>query len=284
MGKFDGVLICTDLDGTLLKNDKTISKENIDAINFFKQEGGLFTIVTGRMPFFVFDICEKIKPNVPFGCVNGAALYDYSKREYMWKAIMPSNVIELIKCIDDRFPDVGIQVNTFSNTFFCKDNISMQNFREVTNAPNIVCKYYEIDEPIAKIIFGSEYDEEIENIKEVLFAHPLADNFDFVRSEKTLFEILPKGTGKGTSVLKLCELINIDTQKTIALGDYDNDIPMFNTAKIGIAVSNACHEALNAADFITVSNEENAVAKVIYDLETGDFFNSVLTRTLSSGI
>lgn len=54
-------------------------------------------------------------------------------------------------------------------------------------------------------------------------------------------------------------------------GDYNNDISMFNAAKVGIAVFNGCPEALAAADFVTVSNEENAVAKVIYDLENGKY-------------
>ena len=52
MKKFEGCLICTDLDGTLFRSDKTVSKENIDAIEYFKSEGGYFTFVTGRMPFF----------------------------------------------------------------------------------------------------------------------------------------------------------------------------------------------------------------------------------------
>ena len=76
---------------------------------------------------------------------------------------------------------------------------------------------------------------------------------------------------KGTSIKKLCEILNIDKNKTIALGDYDNDISMFKAAKVGIAVKNACTEALAAADFVTVSNEENAVAKVISDLEKGEY-------------
>ena len=46
MGKFDGILICTDLDGTLLKNDKSVSEENLRAIEYFKREGGRFTFVT----------------------------------------------------------------------------------------------------------------------------------------------------------------------------------------------------------------------------------------------
>ena len=102
MGKFDGVLICTDLDGTLLKNDKTISGENVEAIEYFKREGGYFTFVTGRMPFFVTYVFDTVKPNAPFGCVNGAGLFDGIKGEYVWKAVMPDNVIELVKYIDDN--------------------------------------------------------------------------------------------------------------------------------------------------------------------------------------
>ena len=197
MGRFDGVLICTDLDGTLLKNDKTISCENIEAIEYFKREGGYFTFVTGRMPFFVSYVLDTIKPNAPFGCVNGAGLYDGIKKEYVWTASMPDKVTELVKCIDDYF--------------------------------------------------------------------------DFIRSEKTLYEILPRGICKGTSVIKLCDYLNIDIRKSIAIGDYNNDISMFRTAGTGIAVSNACEEALNAADFVTVSNEEHAIAKVVCDLERGKY-------------
>ena len=116
MGKFDKILICTDLDGTLFRNDKTISSENIKAIEYFKQEGGIFTFVTGRMPFFVFDVYEAVKPNGPIGCVNGAGLYDYVKGEYLWKQAVPDGVMELVEFIDKNFPDTGIHsyLYTFS--------------------------------------------------------------------------------------------------------------------------------------------------------------------------
>ncbi|MBQ7032247.1 MAG: HAD family phosphatase [Clostridia bacterium] len=271
MGRFDGMLICTDLDGTLLKNDKTISYENMEAIEYFKQEGGYFTFVTGRMPFFVSYITDTIKPNAPFGCINGGGLFDWVKEEYVWTAVMPDTVIELVKHIDDNFPDVGIQVNTFYKTYFCKENQTMKNFRKRTKLENIVCHYNDVKEPIAKILFGSENEQEIKNIEKMLKSHPLANGFDFIRSEKTLYEILPKGIGKGTSVKNLCRHLNIDVNKTIAIGDYNNDISMFKASGIGIAVSNACDEALAEADFITVSNEEHAIARVIYDLESGKY-------------
>ena len=271
MGKFDGMLICTDLDGTLLKNDKTISEENIEVIEYFKREGGYFTFVTGRMPNFVHDIAQIVKPNAPVGCVNGGGLYDYKSKKYLWKSVMPDSVLTMIKCIEERFSDVGIQVCTFEKSYFSKDNVSMQKFREVTNAENNVCHYTAIKEPIAKIIFGSENDEEIRMIEKELKIQASADEFDFIRSEETLYEILPKGIGKGTSIINLCHHLNIDIKKTIAIGDYNNDISMFKVAGIGIAVSNACKDALDAADYITVSNEEHAIAKVIFDLESGKY-------------
>lgn len=271
MGKFDGLLICTDLDGTLLRNDKTVSPENREAMDYFKREGGYFTFVTGRMPFFVSYALDAVKPNAPFGCVNGAGLYDAAKKEYVWTATMPDNVIALVQHIDEHFSDVGIQVNTFHKTYFCKENETMVHFRKLTNLENLTCHYKDVQEPIAKILFGSESEEEIKNIEKMLKSHPLSNQFDFIRSEKTLYEILPKGICKGTSITKLCDCLNIDIRKSIAIGDYNNDISMFRAAGIGIAVSNACEDALNAADFVTVSNEEHAIAKVISDLESGKY-------------
>ncbi|MBE6549251.1 MAG: HAD family phosphatase [Ruminococcaceae bacterium] len=271
MGIFDGILICTDLDGTLLKEDKTISKENLDAIDFFKREGGYFTFVTGRMPFYASDMYNMVRPNAPFGCINGGGLYDAVAGDYIWKMVLPYDVVDLVKSVDEKFSDVGIQVSTFYKAYFSKENYTMAHFREITNLPNTVEHYTRIKEPMAKIIFGSEEDDTILKIESVLKAHPLADNFDFIRSQSDLFEILPKGIGKGVAITKLVEYLNIDKNKTVAIGDYNNDISMFRAAKAGIAVSNACAEALEAADFVTVSNEENAVARVIYDLADGKY-------------
>lgn len=272
MAQFDGMLICTDLDGTLLKNDHTISPENLEAIEYFKKEGGTFTFVTGRMPFFVEDIYQAVQPNAPFGCVNGGGLYDHRKGAYIWQQVMPEGVNALIQCVEEHFPGVGIQVNTFDHTYFCKENLTMENFRAATKLENLVCHYRDVDEPVAKIVFGSEDDEEILGIQKLLYAHPSMAEFDFIQSEKTLYEILPKGTGKGMSITKLCQYLNLDIHKTLALGDYNNDIPMFRVAEIGIAVANACPAALKAADFVTVSNEEHAVAQVIRDLGAGKYF------------
>ena len=123
--------------------------------------------------------------------------------------------------------------------------------------------------PISKIVFGSPDEKEIERLSALLFAHPDADKFDYIRSEKTLYEILPKGISKGDLLLRLADLLGIDQKKTIAVGDYDNDISMLKAAGLGIAVANATANAKAAADLVTVSNEEHALARIICDLDEG---------------
>ena len=168
MGKFDGILICTDLDGTLYRNDKSISSENKSAIEYFKKEGGIFTFVTGRMPFFAVDVYKEVNPNAPVGCVNGAGLFDYEKNEYIWTAEISDGVFDLLKCVDENFPRIGIQVNTYHKVYFCKDNSVMEEFRKITCLPDCKSKYTDVGEPVAKIVFGVETESEIKELEKML--------------------------------------------------------------------------------------------------------------------
>lgn len=269
MGKFDGILICTDLDGTLLRNDKSISGENLEAIAHFEREGGYFTFVTGRMPFFVTDIYRTVRPNAPIGCINGGGVFDFERNAYLWKRELPRAALELVRAIDRAVEGAGIQINTFDRIYFAGENESMKNFRALTKVPNLVCHYDDVREPIAKVVFGDEEEARIARIRDTLLAHPLAGEFDFIRSERTLFEILPKGSGKGSVLPILAEILGINMARTVAIGDYYNDIAMLRAACIGIAVENARSEVKAAADYVTVSNEEHAIAHVIADLESG---------------
>ncbi len=269
MGRFDGILICTDLDGTLYRNDKTVSKENLSAIEYFKREGGYFTFITGRMPYYAGDALRLIEPNAPFGCVNGGGLFDHRSGEYVWNTRLDREAFDLVEHIEKLFPEVGIQVSSFYHTFFYRYNDAMIHFKTVARLPDLECHYREIEETIGKVIFATFVEEEIRGVEKALRSHPLADKFDFIRSEQTLFEILPRGVNKGMSITKLSEHLNIDISKTVAIGDYFNDVPMLRAAGLGVAVGNACDEAKAAADLVTVSNEEDAIARIIYDIRDG---------------
>lgn len=278
MPKFQNILICTDLDGTLLRNDKSISQENLDAIEYFKSEGGYFTFVTGRMPFFVREMYEAVRPNAPIGCINGGGVYDYERGRYLWTQTMPHSVLELVRDAERGIAGLGVQVNTFERIWFCRENEATEDFRRATGVPRLNCGYEDVDEPIAKSVFCDRNEGSIDRLHELLHAHPRAGEFDFVRSEKTLYEILPKGIHKGTVLPRLTAHLGTTMQKTIAVGDYNNDIGMLCAAGIGVAVANATPDAKAAADYITVSNEQHAIARIIADIEQGSLITSSETE------
>ncbi len=269
MGKFEGILICTDLDGTLLRNDKTVSRENLEAIEYFKSEGGYFTFVTGRMPCSATRILETVKPNAPIGCINGGGVFDHRTGQYLWKRPISRDVLEMVEYVDHTCLGVGIQVNTFDTIYFAKDNSAMELFREQTNAPNLVCHYREVEGDLAKIVFGDRTPGAIPRLDAALKCHPMADRFDLISSDPMLYEILPKGSNKGVVLPKLAEILSIDPAGIIAVGDYSNDVEMIRAAAMGIAVANATEDAKAVAKHITVSNQEHAIARIISDIESG---------------
>jgi HAD superfamily hydrolase (TIGR01484 family) len=160
-------------------------------------------------------------------------------------------------------------INTFEKAYFYKDNNAMVWFRKLTGLENIQAHYNDIDEPWAKIIFGHENEERLIELLQGMEKHPEAKSFDFVHTEKSLMEIMPKGINKGVAIHKFSELLGIDKRKIIAVGDFENDVEMIREAGVGIAVANACPGAKEVADIVTVSNEEHAIAKIIEDIEKG---------------
>lgn len=271
MKKFEGMLFCTDLDGTLFRDDKTISRENLDAIEYFKAQGGLFTFITGRPPVAAVDICRRIRPNAPYGCFNGGAIYDPAQQEYLWSMELPHSVCELVAEVDRCLPEIGIQYNTCKAVYFNKDNPALEYFRAVTGLENLACHYSRVSENAIKIIFAHMEDEAIAAVMELLHAHPRAGEFDFIRSERIFYEILPKGVSKGAVLSKMAQLLGIEMKNTVAVGDYNNDISMIRAAGRGFAVANAVPEAKEVADFITVSNNEHAIAVIIDGLDKKKF-------------
>ena len=128
----------------------------------------------------------------------------------------------------------------------------------------------EIARPFYKIVFLHCDGARIEALAELLHSHPLTDRSSYIRSEYELYEILPKGSCKGEGLRRLAAHLGIPMEKTIAIGDYDNDVSMIRAARLGVAVANAVPEAKAAADLVTVSNDESAIARIIYALDRGE--------------
>lgn len=269
MNRFENILICTDLDGTLLGSDKLISEENKKKIEYFISEGGYFTIMTGRSPQTAGKIADEIKVNCPYGCTNGGGLYDREKGKYVWVTHLADGYKDIVKYVEQRIDGIGYQATTEDTIYFCMENDAMEKYRLRTGAKNIRGCLDDINGGVVKIVFGDTDQDRMDRLEKMARSHPNAEKFDFVRTEKTLFEILPKNVNKGKALRMLCEYLNIDIKNTVAVGDYTNDVEMIKTAGIGVAVENANEDAKMAADYITASNDNDAIARVIEDIELG---------------
>ena len=83
MGRYDGYLFLSDMDGTLTYRDH-VSPENQEAIRFFQKEGGIFTIATGRPPMYIRRFLDQVEPNSYVVAVNGAVIYDLKEDHLVW--------------------------------------------------------------------------------------------------------------------------------------------------------------------------------------------------------
>ncbi len=267
MRKFEGVLIVTDLDGTLLRNDKSLSEENLRAIRYFQKEGGLFSFVTGRVPRGAKAVAETVKPNAPCGHGNGGVIYDHVACKTLWSRTLPASAVQLVEDTAAHFPTVGVILCTEDTAYFQRRNAASDKFRSDEGFDDVTGNICTITEPLTKAMFVDNDEQTLLAVAAYLAAHPLAEEFYFIRTDAAYYEALPKGVSKGGQIARLSDLTGVPVSRIIAVGDNDNDASMLKAAGVGVAVANASAAAKRAADRVTVSNEEHAIARIIKELD-----------------
>ncbi len=265
MGKYDGFLICTDLDDTLLTTDKKVSEENLRAIREFMGEGGLFTFATGRSYMGVRDYLEYIKPNAPIVCFNGAAVYDYKKKEYLWSTKLAPGAGEIIDYIENRFDFVGTEIVTIDKGYMSRENARTIEHEKIERLDYKRVGWREIKDEWIKVIFMQE-EHEVDLVRKALAERDYHEKYNFVQSSPYYYEVLPKDATKGDAALKLCEIMGVEKEKSIGIGDNENDIALIEKLGTGFAVANAKDYVKSHADKIAPHHNENAIAWVIKNI------------------
>lgn len=266
MGKFDGILLATDLDGTLLSDDKSISEENKNAIEYFMSEGGHFTITTGRSKHGIDSILERIKPNSPIVLFNGSAVYDINKDKIVWETFLDDNAKNVLEMIENKFPFAGIEVCGKNGIYVSRGNELIRQQLAFENIAENYLHFSKVSEPWRKALFVQEEDK-LPYVREEIAASIYSKNYNFMQSSPYYYEILPKDASKGNGLLKIAEILGIPPEKTIGIGDNENDISLVRDAGVGVAVANAIPSLLDIADFISTDNNYHAVSTVIYGIE-----------------
>ncbi len=251
--KFYGCLLCTDMDGTLLTDDKRVSRENASAIKYFQENGGLFTVSTGRVHTFLENYENDFKVNTHIIQLNGTSIYDGENKRIVFEKFLDK------KLLDNMYNDV---MHRYGRDIEMSHIGTTHAFYEYTG------NAYDYGENIMKIVFHAYNELKCYEIKSYLEA-TYCGHFNFNRSWNVGLEAIPKNCGKGVCVDVLKNLLGERARITVCVGDYENDITMIETADIGYAVKNASESVKRVSDRITVSNNESAIAAIINDLEKG---------------
>lgn len=258
-------LIALDMDGTLLKDDKTISKANFDAIQTAKAKGIKVILATGRPIKGIQKYLEELNLTnegdyaVAF---NGAVVQGTKHGNVIVEDLMS---LDDLKYLYDISKKLQVNIHALTPEDVITPKVSKYSIREATmnNIPLKETDFSTLDRNtlIVKIMFIDEkeiLDRVARNLPEEVY-----EKFTVVRSEPFFLEFLNKTANKGTGVHLLAKSLGIKQEEVICVGDAGNDIHMVEYAGLGVAMENAFPELKNVADYVTKSNEEDGVAHVI---------------------
>lgn len=256
MAKLTDLLVVSDLDGTLLQAGYGIPKANLDAIERFTAEGGRFTLATGRSVASVRRYMDWIHPTVPLILINGALIYDFDREEVLYDQKLPDTVFDIIQEVMATFPDLGVELHNARGITVARQNEQTNRHLEVEHTPYDLADINHL-KGIGwnKALFACPESKmrQINNFFGARRKTPTYREFEFVRSSSVFLEVISKNINKGTGLKKLAELTDTPLSNTVAIGDYFNDLSMFEVAGYSAAVADAPIEVRSRAD-ITVSS------------------------------
>lgn len=260
MKKFDGMLILSDMDGTLLDSEKKISEENIRAIQYFVDNGGKFSLATGRSKSSMEYYVQHLPINAPVVVYNGAGVYDFKADKFVFQKYMDDTCIAFIDDICREFPFVAGEVYLDFTEFVVNGNeITDWHFKQI-RLPMIEKKSTEIPLPWVKINFciPAERIDEVE-----AYALEKHSKWFFQRSGSRFLEAMSKGVDKGTGAIEVCKAENIDPKYLFTIGDHLNDIELIEAAGISFCPANSQDKIKEMADVIVTDNNNSALASMI---------------------
>lgn len=264
MGKFDGYLLVSDLDGTLIGRDHSVSDENVTAIREFVAEGGRFLGATGRTELNVRPYTVGIPLSSPWILYNGAAIYDWERASFIYKAPLPRSLAEaFVVRVMAQFRQVNVQV--YAGGPFCQvnpdgqpDAIAVREQQAFEDKP-----VEAITDDWLKVLFCSDVPEHLDGIEALFESDPLRSVAHSMRSGPSYYEVTAQGVNKGTALAHLKMLLDPAPSRVVAIGDYNNDIEMLKAADMPAAPESALDEVKQHATIITACHSRSAIADLI---------------------
>jgi len=269
MGRYDNILIVSDIDNTFLAHGGVkIPERNLKAIEYFKQEGGRFTFSTGRAIETLIASIPNAKniANAPAIMANGAYFYDFeAERSFGDKFLDPHMAFELGKFVYNYSEDFGMRFSMPGGIVYGRLPKPPYGAYELSVHKNPTVQtpeQWDTSHCYKLVVRGC--CEGLDTMRTDIEKR-FDDSFDYVKSDTSFLEILPRDCSKGNALRELVSHYNEQgiALKSYACGDYENDLSMLLAADVAVCPSNACESVKKVCHMELCSCDDGVIADLI---------------------
>ena len=243
-------LIVSDLDGTLLRNDKSVSEFTLKTLKSCRNEGILVGFATARPVRGVAKIREIFEPDILIN--HNGAVSLHSDLQYLL-GINQEHLHELLKRTLSAFPNAEIGVES--------NDVFYANYDVTKNWPDEIYTKVNPDFVGLKVDYADKILVCLKNIDVKELRSYLPGDCYLEVADGVMGMIMSKGATKFNSIVSVCNALGISPSEVICFGDDNNDISMIQGCGVGIAVDNANTAVKEVADVVCLSNENDGVAR-----------------------
>lgn len=258
-------MIVLDLDDTLLRDDHTISERTKQVLMQAQENGVKVVLASGRPTFAMVHIAEELSLHQYGSYIlsfNGGKITNFRTKEDVF-------VSTLSKEVSHRLYDLSRRENVYIHTYIqdeiitADDNEYSRKESMITGLPIKIVEDFKdaVTVPVIKLLMV-ENPEKLQ-VVEAKLQKEFEDEFSIMRSKPYFLEFTEKGVTKGTSLQALIDQLGITREEVIAIGDSYNDVSMIEFAGLGVAMGNAPDDIKELADYVTDTNMNDGVAKVV---------------------
>lgn len=253
-------LVATDLDGTLVRSDGTISARSRAALGLVERAGATLVLVTGRPPRWLAPVVEQTGHHGLAICANGGLVYDlHTERIVATHPLQPVAALAVVRALRAQVPGVAFAIERgrrYGREPAYRTRWPVPDDTLIGAAEDLLV------EPVVKLLVrheGYDADALLARARRVV-----GDTATLTHSSREgLLEISASGVSKASTLELLCIDRGIAAEEVLAFGDMPNDLPLLAWAGHSVAVAGAHPDVLDVVDEVTASNDEDGVAAVL---------------------
>lgn len=264
--KFEGVFILTDMDGTLLDSSASVSPKDGAAIDYFIENGGLFSVATGRARGSVEGFLPGLHTSAPSIVDNGAWITDLRSGETLRLAAMGEEARDMAQDIMDRFPMVGVEVCQAGIQYVVNHNMYTERHHKNVGLELRRRTLGELSGPWIKVNLLEDHEVLSDAMEYIIRRYK--GRFFAQFSLPHIYEITQQGFSKGDSALWLRDHLGVQPENFYTVGDGTNDLELLDAAEENsYAPANAKAVVLEKARHLLPDNNSGAIAALIEQLD-----------------